>query len=177
MNAKTQSSGGGRRRPKEVTGRTVLFCVVAFFGVVALVNGIMMRLAISTFGGLETESSYKAGLAFAREIAASEAQTQRHWSVTGKLGHLIDGQVRLEITARDAGGRPLVGYEAVARLSHPTDRRLDHELVLSSTGAGRYSGKADAAPGQWDLVIELMRDDERMFRSVERIVLDDGGSR
>jgi nitrogen fixation protein FixH len=177
MNTSTASSSGRRRRPREITGRTVLICVVAFFGVVALVNGIMMRLAISTFGGLETESSYKAGLAFAREISASEAQTERHWSVTGKIGHLIDGQVSLEIAARDANGRPLAGYEATARLSHPTDRRLDHALVLSSTEAGRFSGKVDASSGQWDLVIELTKNDERMFRSVERIVLDAGGAR
>ena len=177
MNPTTASSGGGRRRPKEVTGRTVLFCIVAFFGVVALVNGIMMRFAISTFAGLETESPYKAGLAFGREIAASEAQEQRHWNVSGKLGRLVDGQVRLEISARDASGRPLAGYDVLARLSHPTDRRLDHELTMNPTSAGQYVGRGSASPGQWDLVIELIRGEQRLFRSVDRMVLKGGDVR
>jgi nitrogen fixation protein FixH len=154
-----------------VTGRTVLFCVVAFFGVVSLVNAVMIRVAVSTFGGVETESSYKAGLAFAREIAASEAQNKRSWQVTATVGALVDGDVSIELTALDAGGRPLIAYDAEARLSHPTDRRLDRSIELKPTGPGRFKGRAAALPGQWDLIVDLLRNDERMFRSRERIVL------
>jgi len=155
----------------------VLLCVVAFFGIVLLANGILVREAISTFGGLETESSYKAGLAFGREIAASEAQEKRHWNVTTKVGAITDGQLRIEITALDAGGRPLNRIEAVARLAHPTDRRLDHTLDMPAAGSGRFVGQTVATAGQWDLIVDLLRDDERMFRSRERIVLKDAGAR
>jgi nitrogen fixation protein FixH len=177
MRASTENSGGERRRPREVTGRTVLICIVAFFGVVAAVNGVMIRAAISTFGGLETDSSYKAGLAFAREIAAAEAQDRRHWNVTAKLGSIVDGQWRIDVTARDAAGWPLAGYEAFVRLEHPTNRRLDHPIGMSSSGAGQFTGRAAVAPGQWELVVDLMKGDERMFRSRERIVLKDAGGR
>jgi nitrogen fixation protein FixH len=151
----------------------VLFCVVAFFGVVASVNAVMIKAAVSTFGGLETESSYKAGLTFGREIAASQAQERRHWNVTAKVGTIVDGQLRIEITALDASGRPLAGYEALAQLSHPTDRRQDHTVVIHESSGGRFVGKAAVEPGQWDLIIDLVRGEERMFRSRERIVLKD----
>ena len=177
MSWSTQSSGERRRRPREVTGRTVLVCVAAFFGVVSLVNGIMIRAAVSTFGGLETESSYKAGLAFGREIAASEAQDKRRWTVSAKIGAIVDGQLRIELAALDAAGRPLVGYEAIVRLSHPTDRRLDHTIKMIDSGAGRFAGHTAVTPGQWDLVVDLLRDDERLFRSRERIVLKGAGAR
>jgi hypothetical protein len=36
----------------------------------------MIRAAVSTFGGVETESAYQAGLAFARETAAVTARTR-----------------------------------------------------------------------------------------------------
>ena len=49
----------------------MLVCLVAFFGVVAAVNAVHDPAAVSTFGGVETESSYQAGLAFSREIAAA----------------------------------------------------------------------------------------------------------
>ena len=68
-------------RPKELTGRMVFICLVAFFAVIAAVNAVMIRAAVSTFSGIETANSYQAGLAFAREIAAAEAQDALHWQV------------------------------------------------------------------------------------------------
>ena len=41
-------------------------------------NVVMIRAAISTFGGVETAKPYQAGLAFKREIAAARAQEARH---------------------------------------------------------------------------------------------------
>jgi nitrogen fixation protein FixH len=167
----TSKLAAGAKRPREVTGRMVLICLVAFFAVVAAVNAVMMRAAVTTFGGLETESSYKAGLAFAREIAASEAQEARHWRVSALVGPVSADTVRIELTALDARQRPLVGYDATARLAHPTDRRRDQIIDLRATGPGRFTGQGTASPGQRDLVIELTKDDERMFRSRERITL------
>ena len=63
----------------------MLFCLVSFFAVVAGVNAIMMTFAVTTFGGVETASSYQAGVQFAREEAAAEAQQARHWQVTATL--------------------------------------------------------------------------------------------
>ena len=47
-----------RSGPREVTGRHVLLSLVSFFGVVFAINGALVRAAISTFGGVETASSY-----------------------------------------------------------------------------------------------------------------------
>lgn len=119
----------------------VLICLVTFFAIVASVNAIMMRAAISTFGGLETESSYKAGLTFAREIAASEAQQARHWQVTAHLGTIVGGEAAIELSALDAAGQPLSEYNAIARLSHPTDRRLDRAIESARLRAGPLCGR------------------------------------
>lgn len=49
-----------RDEPKvrPLTGRTVLLCFIAFFGVVFTANFFLVRAALTTFGGVETESSY-----------------------------------------------------------------------------------------------------------------------
>jgi len=164
-------SGGGNGRAKEVTGRTVFVCLVAFFGVVAAVNGVMIRVAVSTFGGLETESSYQAGLAFAREAAQARAQDDLHWRVDAAVAPLRDGAARFVIDARDAGGRPLRGLAAAARLIHPADARDDRPILLEETQPGEFRGAAAASAGQWDLVLELSRDGVRLFRSKNRIAL------
>src|SRR5262245_56404798 len=160
----------GTKARKELSGRTVLFSLITFFVVVAGVNGIMITAAVKTFGGVETESSYKAGLAFAREIAAANVQESRHWQVRAAVVRSGD-DARVDVTARDAGDRPLGDLTALVRLAHPTDRRLDQTVAMTADGAGRFRGSATYVAGQWDLVIDLDRGGERMFRSRNRVIL------
>ncbi len=153
-----------------LTGRMVFAGLVAFFGVVFGVNAIMAYAAISTFRGLETESSYRAGLAFAREMANAQAQDALHWDVSAKAA--IEGEATIvEVSARDATGLPVPNLEATAELERPTDRRADHAVLLTGTGVGRFRGTTTAAAGQWDLVIELSRGGKRLFRSKNRVML------
>ena len=168
-----QVSGGGPARQRKVTGRTVLVCLVAFFAVVTGVNAIMIRFAVTTFGGVETESSYKAGLAFARELKAAQAQETRHWDVRARVTPGSETQW-IDITARDAEGHPLTGLTAVVRFNHPTDRRSDLACSIREVAPGRFAGSAAPSAGQWDLVIELMRGEERVFLSRNRIVVKQG---
>ena len=168
-----KSSGGGNERQKEVTGRTVLVCFVAFFAVVFGVNAFMIRAAVSTFGGVETESSYKAGLAFSRDVAAAQIQAGRHWDVQVAVVPVRDAQ-RIEVSARDAGGRPLAGLTAVVRFHHPTDRRSDLAVEAREVAPGRFAGTAAPTAGQWDLVIELMRGEKRVFLSKSRVMVRQG---
>jgi nitrogen fixation protein FixH len=157
------------RRP--LTGRTVLFSLIAFFGVVALANAIMIRAAVTTFGGVETASSYQAGLRFSRENAAVRAQDALHWQVNASA-HAAGERTVVEVSARDANGRLINGLTATAILSHPMDRRADETVALAQDTAGQFRGTtANALTGQRDLVIELSRDGERLFRSRNRVVL------
>jgi nitrogen fixation protein FixH len=155
---------------RPLTGRTVLICFLAFFGVVFAANIVFVRLAVSTFGGVETESSYKAGLAFGRDTQAARAQEARHWQVDASVTQ--DGAgTRIIVTARDAQGEALPTLEATVQLAHPTSRRDDAPVTMSQTGPGRFEGHTTAQSGQRDLVIELRRGGERVFRSKSRITL------
>jgi nitrogen fixation protein FixH len=148
----------------------VLICLVAFFALVGAVNAVMIRAALSTFGGVDTESAYQAGLAFAQETAAAATQDALHWHVTAKVS--ADARAtRIEVAADDAADRPLAGLQAAARLAHPADRRADHALALTEDAAGRFHGSSAPLSGQWELVIELSRGGERVFRSNNRIFL------
>jgi nitrogen fixation protein FixH len=157
-----------RKRPRELTGRTVLFCLVAFFAVVGAANVMMIRAAVSTFGGIETENAYQAGLAFAREIAAVEAQEALHWNVSGSLTPANAGTL-VEVIATDGAGVPLVDLQGTARLLHLADKRADHVVPLAQTGPGALTGRTDAVAGQWMLLIELSRDGNVVFRSRNRV--------
>ncbi len=160
-----------RKAPRELTGLAVLLCFAGFFGVVFAVNALLVQVASSTFGGVETASSYKAGLMFTQEMAQAERQRALHWQVDGKISHNADGEAVLEFSARDARGVPLTGLTAEAWLTHPADSRLDHSLVLTRTAAATFRGETQAAAGQWELVVDLYRGTERMFRSRSRVTL------
>ncbi|HEY7665295.1 MAG TPA: FixH family protein [Xanthobacteraceae bacterium] len=163
------ASGDGARR-KEVTGRMVLICLVAFFAAVTAVNAIMIAAAVSTFGGVDTDNAYQAGLAFDREAAAARAQDALHWRVQAKVSPR-EGVTLIEVVANDAADRPLTGLQASARLAHPADRRADHAVRLEQTAPGRFAGTTEAAAGQWTLEIELLRAGSRVFRSDNRVFL------
>jgi nitrogen fixation protein FixH len=85
---------------------------------------------------------------------------------------LAPGATLVDIEARDSAGRPLAGLTATAQLAHPNDRRADQAVSLNEGAAGQFRGTASPVVGQWDVVIELARDGERLFRSRNRVVLN-----
>jgi nitrogen fixation protein FixH len=158
-------------RPHQITGLIVLGFMIAFFAIIVGVNVFMAHAAISTFGGVETASSYNAGQMFERDVAMAKAQDAQHWRVDAKLTRAADGTTLIDITAHDGAGAPVSGVAASAQFARPTNRRLDRTIMVGQTGPGHFVGNTDLAAGQWDLVIELSRQDERLFRSKNRVVL------
>ena len=159
------------KQPREVTGRTVLIWLLSFFGLVFAVNGVMIKVAASTFGGVEVASSYKAGLKFGKDIAESRAQDALHWQVSGNIARDRDANAVLELVARDQKGVALADLGAHARLIHPADSRRDVMIDLHKAGAGTFRGMGQAPAGQWELEIALERGDERVFMSRSRVTL------
>jgi nitrogen fixation protein FixH len=159
------------KKPRELTGRGVLIWLVCFFGVIFAVNGWLVQAATSTFGGLDTPSSYKAGQMFEGEVARAERQQALHWHVDGKLRHDRAGEAVLDIAVRDANGQPVSGLAADATLQHPADSRHDHVIHLAKVGAGAFHGEAYGHVGQWDLVVDFYRDGQRIYRSRSRVDL------
>jgi nitrogen fixation protein FixH len=158
--------------PRPLTGRRVLFYLVAFFAVVFAANAALVTFAIETLPGTEVDSAYRASIAFNAEIAAAHAQAQRGWHVVAHVERNGEGGARLRIDARDAAGAPLGGVGFTARLERPTDVRRDRSFAVTERETGLYSGRAaDVAPGQWELIVEAARGNERVFLSRNRVVL------
>jgi nitrogen fixation protein FixH len=159
--------------PKPLTGRMVLFMLLAFFGVVIGVNMIMMRLAIETLPGTEVDSAYSASLAYEKEIAAAHDQDARAWKVNAHVQRGPDGGATVQVEARDNRGKPMSGLTFQGRFERPTDRRADQPVGLTEVGIGIYRGSAPLiAPGQWDLVLEGDEAGQRMFLSKNRVLLN-----
>ena len=160
-----------QKQTRVLTGRAVLLWLLAFFAVVFAINAVMVRAAISTFGGVETASSYQAGRQFEHEVAVADRQDALHWQVRGTLARDKAGEAALDVIASDAQGAPLRGLTADARLAHPADERLDRAIPVHAVAAGIFHGVAAAPAGQWDLIVDFYRGAKRVFRSQSRVTL------
>jgi nitrogen fixation protein FixH len=166
--ATTDEAKGGFR----LTGLHVLAMLIAFFGVIFAVNGVMTYLALETFPGAATASSYTASQRYNGEIAAARAQSDRGWQVEEHLSRVADGNARLSLTVADRAGRPVEALAVTARLQHPVKQGEDVVAELRQTGAGGYAGDfAGVEPGQWTLEIEARAGGDRVWRSENRVVL------
>jgi len=155
-----------------LTGRHVLLIFLAFFGVVFAVNGYMLRVAVATFSGVQTETPYKMGLAYNTRIASSRRQDERGWHVDARVIRAADGSATVTLSAADRDGAPLNGLAGRIRLERPSDKRLDREADLAAVGTGRYGTDLhDVVAGQWDAVVLLERGGEVVFESTSRIHL------
>lgn len=155
--------------PREWKGWMVLAFMLCFFGVVIGVNAFMAHVALSTFGGVDADSSYRAGQMFERDVAMAATQNKRHWRVDGRITTAPDGTAALDLSARDGNGARLTGLTATAEFTRPPDRRLDRTVSIREDAPGHFHGNIALSAGQWDLIIELARDGERQFRSVNRV--------
>jgi nitrogen fixation protein FixH len=160
-------------KPRPLTGKVVLASLIAFFGVVFGVNGVMMTLAIKTLPGTEVDSAYAASLSYESEIAAARDQEKRGWKVDAKVERQPDGKATVRVEAHDRAGLPLAGLKFFGRLERPADKAADREVVLAEVGSGVFQGDASGiASGRWDLVLEGDQGGIRMFLSKNRLTLN-----
>jgi len=142
---------------------------VAFFVVVAAVNGIMIAVALDTFTGVTTAHPYEEGVAYNQTIAAARAQEKLGWQVAIDFAAADRGSARLAVTVRDRDGKPLTGAALTGRFIRPTREGFDSEVTLNETGAGRYEAASPLAlPGQWDVVVTATRDGAS-YQKIERV--------
>ena len=162
----TNDEGGFR-----LTGRAVLLSLIGFFGVIMVANAILVWLAVSTNTGVVVSSSYKVGNQYQSELDAARAQAERHWKVVADITRSGDG-ASFDISIRDAGGAPVGGLVVDAMLSSHVNEEDDHLVTLTEGEIGRYHGTVDAIDhGNWLLVIDARRGDERVYRSENRVML------
>ncbi len=155
---------------KRMTGRTVLAWLIGFFLVIFAANGAFIYLALSSWTGVEVESSYKAGQAYQGEIDAANAQNARAWQVDARLERDAAGLATIRLEARDRNGAPLSGLTFNALLERPTHRADDRSVMLAESETGVYVGTLEnLARGQWDMRLEGDDTTGVVFRSRNRV--------
>jgi len=141
---------------RPLTGRNVFWGLVAGFGIVVAVNAVLVWLALGSWPGLVSQTSYQDGLAYNQVLADGQRQDAMGWqvAVAAEAGEL-------EATFEDDSGDPIAGLMLAGTLLRPTHEGDDVVLDWRERVPGAYVAKLDGvAPGNWNLVIETARSGE-----------------
>ncbi len=137
-----------------------------FFGIVVLVNGVMIWLAITTFSGLETESAYIKGINYNETLAAEARQNELGWQAEIALN-----RDKISVELRDQDGDLLEPQSVVAKLVRPSDSSMDQTVVLNQVAAGQYSANLPPLQqGLWEVRAQIDHANERFFATDRLIV-------
>jgi nitrogen fixation protein FixH len=159
------------RRHQAGRDRWIPWAFVAFFGVVLIVNGIMVTLALVTFPGLETESAYQRGLEYNRNLEAAQAQAALGWRVHFRFAQDAARHGVVTVDLRDRHGGFLQDAVVHARFVRPTHGGHDLALEVPHQYGGRYVAEVGLPlPGQWEVRVAVIADGEA-YRLTERINL------
>ncbi|MFN3888934.1 MAG: FixH family protein [Beijerinckiaceae bacterium] len=156
---------------RPLTGRLVLFMLLAFFGVVITVNLVMFRLASATFSGLRDKNAYVAGINHNKALAAAREQARRGWKVDAHMERVAAGRSLVNVARADGGA--FASLDVTVRFRHPATETLDRAVVLAPAGPNAWRGAIDLPAGVWDMVIEMRSAGSIVFLSRDRITASD----
>ena len=135
-------------QPGRFTGRHMFLVMLAFFGVIIIVNLTMAAVASRSWTGLVVKNSYVASQAFNRELEQAKLQAARGWS--GDISYR-DGVLVLSLADRD--GNPVILDTSVVEVGRPAYEQADHRVVMVHQGNGIYHAEDNLQPGIWQVSV------------------------
>lgn len=133
-------------QPFRIHGRHVLIAVIAFFGVVIVVDTLFVMAAYRTYPGQVSATPYEDGLAYNRTVRERQAQAALGWRAVAQVA-----APGVHVRIVDRGDQPVTGLTLRGRLSRSATAAGEVELVFIEREAGRYEAKAAPGPGAWRL--------------------------
>ncbi|WP_416914639.1 MAG: FixH family protein [Roseicyclus sp.] len=141
---------------RKLTGWHVLAMFVGGFGLIIGVNLFMAYSAVSTFPGMEVDSSYADSQTFDDRRLAQEALG---WNASVE----IPGDGTLVLHLVDEVGAPVAPAELTALLTRPTNREEDQLLELTRVN-GAFVALVVLGDGQWRLRLTGVARDGTEYR-------------
>ena len=131
---------------KPFTGRHMAMILIAFFGVVIIVNLVMARFAVTTFGGKVVENSYVASQQYNEWLERAEVQERLGWDEVVSVDP--DRHIRLAVRK---DGAALTGLAVTATLNHPLGRAAPVPVRFVAAADGSLRSASPLPAGRWRL--------------------------
>jgi len=139
---------------------------VAFFAILAMIQGVFIIIATSTHTGVVTNQAYEKGLQYNKIVVASELQNELGWN--GEMD--FDGDL-LSFQVRNAGNRLLSSAAVIAHLIRPTQEGHDFSVRLEEDDLGIYRSKIIfPLKGLWDIRVVVEWNNQN-YQQHKRIIV------
>ena len=139
---------------------------VAFFVVLAILDGIFVTIAATTHTGVITEQAYQKGLDYNEVVTASEKQAEMGWN--GNI-NLYGNTISFEL--KDSGDLNIKDAEAIAYFTRTTQAGYDFSTPLELNAEGIYSKNINfPLKGLWDVRI-LATWNQQQYQKSRQIVV------
>lgn len=139
--------------------------VVAWFVILTIVlavNFFMVSMAIITNPGLVVDDFYEKGKNMEAVLINRKRMEDMGWHLNVDLPLLKEGKDEtVKLTVLDKENKPFDVDSAVLYYYRPSDKNMDGEVPLVSTGVtGQYEAKFHLPlKGKWDLLMEVHKGD------------------
>lgn len=147
--------------------RLIPWYFVAFFIVIAAVDGVMVTLAVRTQTGVVTDHAYERGLAYNQVVTAADAQAQLNWKGDIRFQPQAERKGALTFSLRDEKGNTIKPETLKAKFSRPTQAGMDFTVQLKDVPADVEF----PAAGLWEIRIYATYKDHA-FQQAVRIVVE-----
>tara|TARA_R110000787_G_scaffold10415_7_gene35361 strand:- start:6537 stop:7040 length:504 start_codon:yes stop_codon:yes gene_type:complete len=153
--------------PRQITGRMVLIGFILFFGVISVVNGIFMYMALHTWPGLTNTQAYKDGIKYNEVLADGERQAALGWQSRVKMS---DGLLLIDVTAKD--GTPMTGLALDAVISRPLGSEERVTLRATEVTPGKYQASlVSPVAGRWMIDVTAQSPDATKYRMRHEVLV------
>lgn len=154
---------------REFTGWHMLAIMVAFFGVIIVVNLIMATSAVRSWSGLVVQNSYVASQEFNEKSIIGKAHAALNWQE-----HLNyeNGVVTYRLT--DINGQPIKAVGATAVFRRPVNEKEDQTLNMLPSGNNTLSAEAQLMDGNWVVEVNTYAGLDEPYRQVHRVNISNG---
>lgn len=164
-----QETSSPEHQGREFTGWHMLAIMVAFFGVIIIVNIIMATSAIRSWSGLVVQNSYVASQEFNEKSITGKAHAALNWRE-----HLTyeNGVVSYRLT--DMNGETVKVTGATAVFRRPVNEKEDQTLNMLPSNNNILTAEADLKDGNWVVEVNTYAGLEEPYRQIHRINIKDG---
>jgi nitrogen fixation protein FixH len=145
---------------------------VWFFGFIAIVNAIMVYLAVGSFTGVVSEHSYQEGLAYNDVLEKSREQAELGWKTKISISPGSSGHTSLSINLQDKNGKAVHSAKVKARFYRPTLAGYDQTFNLIESNKGQYKAAVTLPlPGLWEIHVQAQKE-HATIQTFERVVIE-----
>lgn len=145
---------------------------VAFFVVLALIDGVMVTIAVRTQTGVVSKHPYEQGLAYNQVVKASEAQNKLGWKGTINFLPIAKKTGTLIFMLKDSDGTILQADNVSVFVTRPTQDGMDFTVELKHVKSGSFESDIKfPLEGLWEARI-YAKYGENSYQESKRIVLE-----